>query len=80
MSRFVGNSFVKKEDVQGVYSSIDYCLIQDMDTYIPYVKLEDYENRIQEIKQEVEGIIKTLEDYDLAVAIDEIKILAEKLY
>ena len=83
---YIGNSLVKQEDVQRKYRTIPEYSIADMidsdvnrsDTVVRY---EDYYKRIDDIESDVKKIISTLENqYDLSTALDELKILAEKLY
>jgi len=82
MGRFIGNSFVLKEDVQGEYRTIpEYDTAEDENKDIGNVVLvDDYNVRIRDIENDVKAIIVKLERYDLADAIDDLKILAEKLY
>mgnify|MGYP007112401223 CR=1 FL=1 len=61
---FVGNTFVKKEDVMSKYRVLpEY-----------YVKL------IDQIESDIRTILGIIKNYELSEAIDELEILAEKLY
>lgn len=82
MSMFVGNTFVKTEDVRGTYRNIDkYDTNEDENKNIGDVILEeDYINRIDQIYYDLINTIKTFENYDMVSGIDELKILAERLY
>jgi hypothetical protein len=80
---FIGNTLVRVDEVRSKYSGIEYYDLSDeenSDLKCDVVLKEDFDNRIGEIYSEVNSIIKTLEHYDLASGIDELKILAEKLY
>jgi len=86
MSIFVGNTYVKKEDVRGKYSRIDN--EYDVDDIISgeekvdglLICKSDFDNIIDDIRNDIESIIKMLKNYDMSSAIDELEILAEKLY
>ena len=84
MSMFVGNTFTRVDDVRSLYSTIDSVDSEDIAyTYIvdkEFISKEDFDNRIQEICDDVNSAIKTIESYDVSSGLDELKILAEKLY
>ncbi len=85
-SMFVGNTFVKVEEVRGKYSRIDD--EYDVEDIVSgeekvdgiLISKSDFENIINNIYSDVISIIKTIKNYDTSGAIDELEILAEKLY
>lgn len=85
-SMFVGNTFVKVEEVRGKYIRIDD--EYDVEDIVSgeekvdgiLISKSDFENIINNIYSDVISIIKTIKNYDTFGAIDELEILAEKLY
>lgn len=83
---FVGNTYIRIEDVRSKYSRIEneYNVgdiisgEEKVDDLL--ICKTDFENIINNIYNDVDQIIKMLIDYDTSNAIDELKILAEKLY
>lgn len=83
MGVFVRNTFTKVEDVRSKYREIEeYDLTDVTDNFIDDMLIYkiDYNNRISQIEDDVNKIIKMLKSYDTSGAIDELEILAEKLY
>lgn len=86
MGIFVGNTYIRIEDVRSKYSRIEneYNVgdiisgEEKVDDLL--ICKTDFENIINNIYNDVDQIIKMLIDYDTSNAIDELKILAEKLY
>lgn len=80
---FIGNTFIKSEDVQSDYSKIDSYDMSDEDNQdikCDIVLKKDFDARISQIESDVNSIITTLEKYNLSEAMDELKILSQKLY
>lgn len=83
MSLFVGNSSTYTKDVESLYSKIEtYDTTDEESKYLGEVVLkEDFDNRISTIRDDVESAISLIENhYDTSSALDELKILSEKLY
>ena len=80
---FVGNIFTKVDDVHSKYRDIEiYDTTDEENKDLGDVILqEDYDNRIDKIKSDINDIINLIEhNYDVSNALDYLKILAEKLY
>lgn len=86
MSMFIDNTYVKVDDVRSIYSDIatydvEDIILREEELKNKYLILEsDFENVMSHLKEDVDQILKMLINYDTSNAIDELKILAEKLY
>ena len=81
-SIFVGNTLTYVKDVEGKYHEIDvYDPSEEGNENLGNVILEnDYDKRIAEIEQDVYAAIKKIESLDVSGGVDDLKILAYKLY
>jgi hypothetical protein len=81
---FIGTSWVKQEEVNGEYRKFNiYDMSDDENADIKHndvVLHDDVCKRINQIEDDIKSIIRTIEKYDLPNALDDLKILAEKLY
>ncbi len=86
MSMFVGNTYIKVDDVRSIYSDIATYDVEDInlraeelkDIYLIFES--DFKNVMNHLREDIDKILKMLINYDTSNAIDELKILAEKLY
>lgn len=81
-SIFVGNTLTYVRDVEGKYHEIDvYDTSEESNENLGMVVLEkDYDKRIAEIEQDVYAAIKKIESLDVSGGLDDLKVLAHKLY
>lgn len=81
-SIFVGNTLIYVKDVEGKYHEIDvYDTSEEGNENLGNVILEtDYDKRIAEIEQDVYAAIKKIESLDVSGGLDDLKVLAYKLY
>jgi hypothetical protein len=84
MSLFVGNTYIKTEDIKSEYNSFDYYndkweedaeKIKGQDVILK----DDVTKIIDKIWTDVDSILKILEKHDLLTAINDLEVLLVKL-